>query len=195
MKIFLKEPCTTNFGKNNLYNDVSKTEKSMSKLALDDKELRKLPLEERFSKLEYIFKNSDNESARWDAVWLAGEIPVEVGLKGPLFDKVADLFAWVLKNDNNAVVRHEVCYQIAGRNMRNKIPDLAESSLHDKSALVRHEAIECLGIIYAFDKIDVMEKGLNDSSEYVRETARMVLKRMERIKGKEFNPESEFVAY
>lgn len=167
----------------------------MSTLALDDNELRKLPLEDRVTKLEDIFKNSDDESARWDAVWLAGEIPVEVGLKGPLFDRVADLFAWVLKNDNNAVVRHEVCYQIAGRNMRKKIPDLAESSLHDKSALVRHEAIECLGIIYAFDQIDVMKKGLDDSSEYVRETARMVLKRMERIKGKEFNPESEFVAY
>lgn len=105
----------------------------MSKLALDDNELRKLPLEERVSKLEYIFKNSDDESARWDAVWLAGEIPVEVGLKGPLFDRAADLFGWVLKNDNNAVVRHEVCYQIAGRNMRDKIPDLAEASLHDKS--------------------------------------------------------------
>jgi hypothetical protein len=167
----------------------------MSKLALDDNELRKLPLEERFSKLEYIFKNSDDESSRWDAVWLAGEIPVEVGLKGPLFDKVADLYAWVLKNDDNAVVRHEVCYQIAGRNMRDKIPDLAESGLNDKSALVRHEAIECLGIIYAFDQIPAMKKALDDPSEYVRETARMVLKRMERIKGKEFKPESEFVAY
>lgn len=167
----------------------------MSNLALDDNELRKLPLEERIKKLEYIFKNSDDESARWDAVWLAGEIPVEVGLKGPLFDKVADLFAWVLKNDDNAVVRHEVCYQISGRNMRDKIPDLAEAGLHDKSALVRHEAIECLSIIYAFDQIDTMKKALDDSSEYVRETARMVLKRMERLKGKKFNPEAEFVAY
>jgi len=167
----------------------------MSKLALDDNELRRLPLEERVTKLENIFKNSDDESARWDAVWLAGEIPVAVGLKGPLFDRVANLYAWVLKNDDNAVVRHEVCYQIAGRNMRNKIPDLVESGLHDKSALVRHEAIECLGIIYAFDQIDAMKKALDDPSEYVRETARMVLKRMDRLKGKEFKPESEFVAY
>jgi hypothetical protein len=167
----------------------------VSKLALDENELRKLPLEERISKLEEIFKNSDDESARWDAVWLAGEIPVDVGLKGPWFDRVADLFEWVLKNDDNAVVRHEVCYQIAGRNMRNKIPNLVESGLYDKSALVRHEAIECLGIIYAFDQIDVLKKALDDSSEYVRETARMVLKRMERLKGKEFKPEAEFVSY
>jgi HEAT repeat protein len=167
----------------------------MSELALDDHELRKLSLEERIVKLEKIFKNSNDESARWDAVWLAGEIPVEVGLKGPLFDRVADLYAWVLKNDDNAVVKHEVCYQIAGRNMRSKIPDLVESGLHDKSPLVRHEAIECLGIIRANDQIDVIEKATHDPDEYVRETARMVLKRMERVKEKEFQPESEFVSY
>ena len=167
----------------------------MSKLALDEEKLRELSLEDRVTKLENIFKNSEDESARWDAVWLAGEIPVQVGLKGPLFDRVADIYAWILKNDDNAVVRHEVCYQIAGRNMRDKIPDLVESGLYDKSALVRHEAIECLGIIRAFDEIDAMKKALNDSSEYVRETARMVLKRMDRLKDKEFKPETEFVSY
>ena len=180
---------------NNLYNVVFKSSKRMSNLALDENELRKLSLEDRVRKLEDIFKNSDDESARWDAVWLAGEIPVKVGLKGPLFDKVADLYAWVLKNDDNAIVRHEVCYQIAGRNMRDKIQDLVESGLHDKSELVRHEAIECLGIIRAYDQIDVMKKALDDSSEYVRETARMVLKRMERLQKKEFKPEAEYVAY
>ncbi|MDH3677093.1 MAG: HEAT repeat domain-containing protein [Nitrosopumilus sp.] len=167
----------------------------MSRLALDENEIRRLSLEDRVTELEHIFKNSDDESARWDAVWLAGEIPVEVGLKGPLFDRVADLYAWVLKNDDNAVVRHEVCYQIAGRNMREKIPNLVESGLYDKSELVRHEAIECLGIIRAFDQIGVMKKALDDPNEYVRETARMVLKRMERLKEKEFKPEAEFVSY
>ena len=170
--------------------------KRMAQLeALDENDLRSLSLEDRIAKLEYVFKNSDDESARWDAVWLAGEIPVEVGLKGPLFDRVADLYVWVLKNDDNAVVRHEVCYQISGRNMRNKIPDLVEAGLHDKSALVRHEAIECLGIIRANDQIDAIKKGLDDPSEYVRETARMVIKRMERLQEKEFKPETEFVAY
>ena len=167
----------------------------MSKLALDDKKIREFPLEKRVEVLEDIFKNSDDESLRWDAVWLAGEIPELVGLKGPLFDRIADLFAWVLKHDDNSVVRHEVCYQISGRNMRDKIPDLAEAGLHDESALVRHEAIECLGIIRAFDQMDAIRKALEDPSEHVRITARMVLKRMERYKGKEFVPESEYVAY
>ena len=167
----------------------------MSELALDENELRKLSLEERITKLEQIFKTSDDESARWDAVWLAGEIPVHVGLKGPLFDRVADLYAWVLKNDDNAVVRHEVCYQISGRNMRSKIPELVDAGLHDKSPLVRHEAIECLGIIRANDQMESIRKGLEEPNEYVRETARMVIKRMERLQEKEFKPESEYVAY
>ena len=167
----------------------------MTQLALDDHRIREFPLEKRVEIIEQIFKNSDDESLRWDAVWLAGEIPEQVGLKGPLFDKVADIYAWVLKNDDNAVVRHEVCYQIAGRNMRKKIPDLVEAGLQDKSALVRHEAIECLGIIRAFDHMDAMKKALEDPSPYVVETARMVLKRMERYQGKEFVAEAEYVSY
>jgi hypothetical protein len=43
--------------------------------------------------------------------------------------------------------------------------------------------------------MDAMKQALNDKSEHVRITARMVLKRMERYKGKEFVPESEYVAY
>lgn len=167
----------------------------MTQLALDDHRIREYPLEKRVEVLEQIFKNSDDESLRWDAVWLAGEIPEKVGLKGPLFDKIADIYAWVLKNDDNAVVRHEVCYQIAGRNMRKKIPDLVQAGLYDKSALVRHEAIECLGIIRAFDQMDAMKKALEDPSPYVVETARMVLKRMERYQGKEFVAEEEYVSY
>ena len=167
----------------------------MSNIALDDKKIRQYPLEERVKILEEIFKTSDDESLRWDAVWLAGEIPELVGLKGPLYDKIADLFAWVLKHDDNSVVRHEVCYQISGRNMRQKIPDLVQAGLYDESSLVRHEAIECLGIIRAFDQMDSIKKALDDPSEHVKITARMVLKRMERYQGKEFVPEEEYVSY
>ena len=62
-----------------------------------DEIIRNLPLNERIQKLEEVFKTSDDESERWDAVWIAGEIPVEVNLKGPLFEKMVDLFAWVFK--------------------------------------------------------------------------------------------------
>ena len=158
-----------------------------------DKTIKKLPLEERFEKLEKIFKTSKDESERWDAVWLAGEIPVEVNLKGPLFEKMTDLFAWVLKNDPNDVVRHEVCYQIAARNMRRIIPELAYSANYDPSPLVRHEATECLMIIRATDQMDAIEKSMKDENESVRNTAQLVLKRMGRYKSR-FDAESEWVS-
>lgn len=158
-----------------------------------DKSIRTLPLEDRISKLDAIFKTSSDESERWDAVWLAGEIPVEVDLKGPLFEKMTDLFAWVLKNDPNDVVRHEVCYQIAARNMKRIIPELAHAANYDVSPLVRHEATECLMIIRAVDHIDAVERSLHDENESVRNTARLVLKRMKRYKS-EFNAKSEWVS-
>lgn len=158
-----------------------------------DKIIRNLPLEERVKKIQEVFKTSDDESERWDAVWLAGEIPVEVGLKGPLFEKMTDIFAWVLKNDPNDIVRHEVCYQIAARNMIRIIPELAHAANYDPSSLVRHEATECLMIIRAVDQIDAVEKSLDDENESVRNTARLVLKRMKRYKSK-FNAKSEWVS-
>jgi len=158
-----------------------------------DKIIKKLPLQQRYERLEYVFKTSQDESERWDAVWLAGEIPVEVDLKGPLFEKMTDLFAWVLKNDPNDVVRHEVCYQIAARNMRRIIPDLAYAANYDPSPLVRHEATECLMIIRATDQLDAIKKSLEDENESVRNTARLVLKRMNRYRS-EFDAKSEWVS-
>jgi len=158
-----------------------------------DKLIREFSLEERVEKIEEVFKTSDDESERWDAVWLGGEIPVEVDLKGPLFEKMTDVFAWVLKNDPSEIVRHEVCYQIATRNMIRIIPELAYAANYDPSPLVRHEATECLMIIRAVDQIDAIEKSLYDENESVRNTARLVLKRMKRYKS-EFNAKSEWVS-
>jgi len=160
-----------------------------------DEWIRNLPLEKRFETLDHIVKNSTDESERWDAVWHLGEIAEDVDLKGPMFDKVSDLSVWILKNDNNCVVRHEVCYQIAGRNMRKKIPDLIQAGLYDESDLVRHEAIECLAIIRAYHTRDEVKKALKDSSSYVRETAEFVLKRLDRLQGQEYNPLVETKAY
>lgn len=158
-----------------------------------DKIIKDLPLEERAERIEQIFKTSKDESERWDAVWLGGEIPVEVDLKGPLFEKMTDLFAWVLKNDPNDVVRHEVCYQIAARNMQRIVPDLAHAANYDPSPLVRHEATECLMIIRATDQMEAIERSLKDENESVRNTAELVLKRMNRYKTK-FNAKSEWVS-
>ena len=152
----------------------------MSHIILDEGKLRHLPFRARLDKCTTIIKNEIDESLRWDAVWLAGEI-AEMNPGTPLFDEVADLMSWVLKNDNNGVVKHEACYQIAARNMRNKIPDLVHTALNDKSTIAKHEAIESLGLMRAFDSKDMISSSLKDSNPDVRETAAFVMKRLERL--------------
>ena len=149
---------------------------------LDENNLRTLPDEERLFACERILKNDNDESKRWDAIWLIGEI-AENRIEGdPLFDKIADLFEWTLKNDRNGVVKHEACYQIAGRNMKSKISVLIDAALNDKSILTKHEALESLGLMRAFDAIDLIRDAEIDPSIDVRETARFVIKRLERLK-------------
>ncbi len=158
----------------------------MSHIILDENRLRDLPVRERLDKCTQIIKNENDESFRWDAVWLAGEI-AELNPNTSLFEEVSDLMAWVLKHDNNGVVKHEACYQIAARNMIKKIPDLVETALNDKSVIAKHEAIESLGLMRVFDCKDLIAKGLDDPSPEVRETAAFVIKRLERlqsVKGK-----------
>ncbi|MFB5624925.1 MAG: HEAT repeat domain-containing protein [Nitrosopumilus sp.] len=155
----------------------------------DENNLRDLPEAQRFSMCERIIKNDSDESKRWDAVWLIGEIAEKRDSEDPMFIKSADLMEWVLKNDDNGVVKHEACYQIAGRNMRSKIPALVESALNDKSILTKHEAIESLGLMRAFDAIDLIRDAEIDPSIDVRETARFVIKRLERLQNQgEYKP-------
>lgn len=156
---------------------------------LDDDNLRNFPPKERLDRCRHILKNEKDESKRWDAVYLAGEIAVEAGLQDPIFDEVADLMSWILKNDENGVVKHEVCFQIAARNMRKKIPDLINTALNDKSGLAKHEAIECLSLMKAFEATEAITKVLDDSMPYVRETAAFALKRLKRLENTgEYNP-------
>ena len=148
---------------------------------LDEQNLRQLPVRERLIQCTDIIKNSKDESLRWDAVWLAGEISENTTSDDPLFHQVADLMVWVLQHDDNGVVKHEACYQIAARNMRQKIPDLVQTALFDKSTIAKHEAIESLGLMRAFDSKDLIVKALEDPSYDVRETAAFVLKRLQRL--------------
>ncbi len=166
----------------------------MSKIILDEGKLRDLPIRERLDKCALIIKNDTDESLRWDAVWLAGEI-AEMSPDSLLFNEVADLMVWVLKNDDNGVVKHEACYQIAARNMREKIPDLIQTALNDNSVIAKHEAIESLGLMRAFDSKDLLFRAMEDPDSDVKETAAFVLKRLHRLekletKNKEYKPSS-----
>ena len=153
----------------------------MSRLILDEGNLRSLPPRERLDKCIEIIKKEADESLRWDAVWLAGEIAELNGPQDPMYREIADLMAWVLKNETNGVVKHEACYQIAARNMREKIPDLIESALTDTSIIARHEAIESLGLMRAFDTKEMIFKAAQDPNPEVKETAAFVLKRLGRL--------------
>jgi len=148
----------------------------------DENKLRDLSEEERIIICERIIKDDNDESKRWDAIWLLGEIAENKNQDDPMFEKVADLMEWTLRNDNNGVVKHEACYQIAGRNMRSKIPVLIDAALNDKSILTKHEAIESLGLMRATESIDLIRDLEVDPSIDVRETARFVIKRLNRLK-------------
>ena len=156
---------------------------------LDENNIRSLSPDERFLVCEQILKNEKDESKRWDAVWLIGELAEKKDQNDPMFRKVSDVLGWVLNNDDNGVVKHEACFQVAARNMRNKIPVLVHTALHNKSILAKHEAIESLGLMRAFEAESLIRKALDDPSYDVRETATFVLKRFERLKNHgDYNP-------
>lgn len=148
---------------------------------MDENNVRELPVRERLEYCTNILKNSNDESQRWDAVWLAGEIAEMADPNDPIFDEIAELMCWVLENDDNGVVKHEAAFQIAARNMRKKIPDLVKSAFYDRSGLVKHEAIEALGLMRAFEAKEQIAKALNDPNRDVSETAAFVLKRFARL--------------
>ncbi|KAF6245110.1 HEAT repeat domain-containing protein [Nitrosopumilus sp. b2] len=149
----------------------------------DENNMRQLPDEERFEVCNDILRNETDESKRWDAVWLVGELAEDPKDENHLRNKVANLLEWVLRNDKNGVVKHEASFQIAARNLRHKIDVLVDIALHDNSVLSKHEAIESLGLMRAFEVEDLIKEACNDPSIDVRETAQFVLKRFERLKG------------
>jgi hypothetical protein len=152
-------------------------------IIFDEYQVRRLPPGERLDKVKQILRSEEDESIRWDGVWLAGEITDGMDTKDPMFAEVEDLLGWVLHNDDNVIVKHEAAFQIGARNMRNKIPDLVNAALYDESELVRHESIEGLGLIRDQGCKEALRSMLEDPSEPVRETAAFVLKRLARVRG------------
>jgi len=148
----------------------------------DEYDLRKMKPRERIDHCKEILRNEKDDSLRWDAVWIAGEIVEDEGEHGPFFDEVSDLMGWVLRNDDSGMVKHEACYQIAMRKMEKKIPDLLNSAFHDSNALVTHEAVEALGMLNALDSEELITKCLKSSNLDIRQTIEFVLRRKERQK-------------
>lgn len=160
---------------------------------LDETNLRNLPVRERLDRCIYNIKNEIDESKRWDAVYLAGEIAEATSPDDPLFDEVSDLMSWILQNDDNCVIKHEACFQIAARNMRKKIPDMINTALTDESGVTKHEALECLALMRAFEAREAMVKALDDPIPYVSETAAFGIKRLDRLEKNEVYKQSKIL--
>lgn len=155
----------------------------MSWVILDEKNIRSASPQKRLQECKKILENEKDASKRWDAVWILGELAREEK-ETKYFNHAADLLVWTLENDNDGVVKHEVCYQISACNMREKIPDLLKAGLSNENPLARHEAIECLGFMEAFETTDELKKAMSDPVDYVKETAMCAIKRLERMKNK-----------
>ena len=151
-----------------------------NKIIIDENQLNKLPIRNRLDACTLVLKNETDESSRFDAVWLAGDIAAD-NTGTPIFNEVADLMAWVLENDKNGVVKHEACYQIAALDMREKIPNLTRTALNDRSIIARHEAIEALGLMGVFDSKELLSQATNDPNPEIQETAWLVIKRLQRL--------------
>ena len=152
-------------------------------IVIDENNLRQLLPEKRLEKLEGILKHDVDPSKRWDAIWLVGELAKKAH-SSSLYNRAADVLVWTLENDDSGIVKHEACYQIVACNMREKIPNLLNSALNDESSLARHEALECLGGIEAFEVKDDLKKALNDPVSYVAETAAFSIRRLERLENR-----------
>ena len=167
----------------------------MDYFGLTENQLNKLPPKQRLEEMIKIIKHSDDESQRWDSICLCGELyhvldRVDHDLSNAdslqMKTYIKDLFRWVLKNEKNGVVLHEVCYHIAARNIRELIPDLVTCGVCSDSILGRHEAIESLGLMNAQEVTDEIKRALDDPVQDVRETAQFVLKRLRRYRNEAY---------
>ena len=158
---------------------------------LTENDLNKLGPVQRFEQMTKLIQLSDDESQRWDCICLCGELYHKLDNDGyrlskykikKLKSEIESLFKWVIKNEKNGVVLHEVCYHIAARNIRSLIPDLVFCGINSDSILGRHEALESLGLMNAKEVMNQIGPALNDPVKDVRETAQFVLKRIKRYR-------------
>jgi HEAT repeat protein len=153
----------------------------------DEYNMRALEPYTRFQKIKKIVFEDEvdgDESIRWDCIWLAGET-YEDNVDDDFKEKIADFMVNVMFADSNAIVRHEAAFQIGLHNMRQKIPHLL-SVIKTDGDLVKHEAIEAIGLLRERGEfaMAVLQDATKDKSPVVSDTAKFVLKRLERLKDK-----------
>jgi len=168
---------------------------SLDKLVTDnltENRLNELDPETRLDvSYEKITNGKNSESQRWDCLIIISELYVklnknqypDLGKKKveKMISKIESILKWMIYNEKNCVVHHEVAYQVAARNMTSLIPDMVQAALHSKSIVSRHEYLECLGVMKAFDELKkILPKALKDKNPDVRETAEFAQDRISR---------------
>lgn len=141
--------------------------------------------------VEKIKNGKNSESQRWDCLVIIGEFYVKLKEnKFPelspekikkMISEIESTLKWMIYNEKNCVVHHEVAYQVAARNMINLIPDMVYAALHSESIVSRHEYTESLGVMKAFDELqEIIPSILQDDDPDVRQTAKFVKDRISR---------------
>lgn len=88
----------------------------------------------------------------------------------------------VLKDDDNALVRHEAAFSLGQLGYTSGIAALAYAVRSDPSFFVRHEAAVALGVIGSEEARKTLDAALTDESEEVRESAVVALANLDYIK-------------
>ena len=147
----------------------------------EESSLLKIPAKERLNTCSSILKKDKDESLRCEAIWVVGKTANQYNDDKSIRNQVADLLEYVLKNDDNDIVKHEACFQLGEHKMREKVSALLGAAMNDPSEIVRHEATEALGLMQAFECRDAIKKILEDPNSGVRQTAILVLKQLDRL--------------
>lgn len=159
---------------------------------LTENRLNELDPETRLEvSIEKITNGKNSESQRWDCLIIISELYVklkknqfsELGSQKikKMESKIESTLEWMIYNEKNCVVHHEIAYQIAARNMTRLIPDMVHAALHSKSIVSRHEYLECLGVMKAFDELkNIIPISLKDKNKDVKQTAEFAKDRLSR---------------
>lgn len=155
----------------------------------EESSLLKIPAKERLNTCSSILKNDKDESLRCEAIWVVGKTANQYNDDKLIRDQIANLLEYVLRNDDNDIVKHEACFQLGEHKMKEKVSALLDVAMNDSSEIVRHEATEALGLMQAFECRDAIKKILDDPNSGVRQTAILVLKQLDRLeKARAVNP-------
>lgn len=135
-----------------------------------------------FDELEPADEGKGDESVRYDCLLVMQRTVEEVRDTDPkLFDEIGELFGSMLLTDPSGFVRHEAAFQLGYLDMYKQKDALKKAAIYDNNDIVRHEAVEGLGLLRN-DDVGFFEWVIeNDSSAGVKETAVIFVKRASRF--------------